>query len=221
MIDLYYWTTPNNHKLTMFLEETGTPYTIHPINIGKGEQNAADYLQINPNGRTPALVDREPADGAPPLTVFDSGAMLIYLAEKTGKLLPTEPHARAKVLEWLFWEVTGLSPMAGQLGFFKRQKEPNQAAIDRYAKETARLYGVLDRRLANARFMGGDAYSIADISTYPWAAPYSMFGVDIDAHPNLERWLDEIAARPATQRAYAKAKEINPEAILPPEPRRR
>jgi GST-like protein len=221
VIDLYYWTTPNNHKLTMFLEETGTPYTLHPVNLQKGEQSAPDYLAINPNGRTPALVDRAPADGAPPLTVFDSGAMLVYLAEKTGKLLPSGPHARAKVMEWLFWEVTGLSPMAGQLGFFKRAKEQVPAAIARYRKETARLYGVLDRRLANARFMGGDAYSIADISTYPWAAPYPMFDIDIDAYPNVERWLDAIAARPATQRAFAKAKEINPEAMLPPGPRKK
>jgi GSH-dependent disulfide-bond oxidoreductase len=221
MIDLYYWTTPNNHKLTMFLEEAGLPYTMKPVNLQKGEQSAPDYLKINPNGRTPALVDHEPVGGGGPLSVFDSGAMLVYLAEKTGKLLPRAPRAKAAVLEWLFWEVTGLSPMAGQLGFFKRAQEQVPFAIDRYKKETTRLYGVLDRHLAGKTFLANGEYSIADITTFPWAAPYTMFEIDIDAFPNVERWLDAIAARPATQRAYAIAKELNPEAPLPPGSRKK
>ena len=209
MIDLYYWTTPNNHKLTMFLEETKLPYTIKPVNLQKGEQTAPDYLKINPNGRTPALIDCEPAGGGAPLSVFDSGAMLVYLAEKTGQLLPRAPRARAKVNEWLFWEVTGLSPMAGQLGFFKRAKEQVPFAIDRYKKETERLLGVLDKHLDGKSFLANDDYSIADITTYPWVMPHKMFELEIGA--NLQRWLDAIAARPATKRAYAIAKEINPQ----------
>jgi GST-like protein len=210
MIDLYYWTTPNNHKLTMFLEEAKLPYTIKPVNLQKGEQSAPAYLTINPNGRTPALVDHAPTDGAAPLSVFDSGAMLVYLAEKTGKLLPHEPRARAKVNEWLFWEVTGLSPMAGQLGFFKRATEQVPFAIDRYRQETERLYGVLDKHLADKTFLANEDYSIADITTYPWVMPHKMFEIEIGA--NLKRWLDTIAARPATKRAYEIAKEINPDA---------
>ena len=210
MIDLYYWTTPNNHKLTMFLEEAKLPYTIKPVNLQKGEQTAPDYLKINPNGRTPALVDREPEGGGAPLSVFDSGAMLVYLAEKTGQLLPREPRARAKVNEWLFWEVTGLSPMAGQLGFFKRAKEQVPFAIDRYKKETERLLGVLDKHLADKTFLANDDYSIADITTYPWVVPHKMFELEIGT--NLQRWLGTIAARAATKRAYAIAKEINPDA---------
>ena len=203
MITLYYWPTPNGHKITIFLEEAGVPYRISPVNIGKGEQFRPEFLAISPNNRMPAIVDDAPRDGGEPLSVFESGAILLYLAEKTGKFLPEDTRGRIRVLEWLFWQVGGLGPMAGQNHHFGRyapQKIPY--AMDRYVKETNRLYGVLDRRLAREPFLAGE-YSIADMAAYPWIVPHEEQGQNLRDFPNVERWFEAIAARPAVRRAYA------------------
>jgi GST-like protein len=210
MIDLHYWTTPNGHKITMFLEETGLPYKVFPVNIGKGEQFKAEFLAISPNNRIPALVDHEPKGGGAPISVFESGAMLVYLAEKTGKFLPASGAARYEVMQWLFWQMGGLGPMAGQNNHFKNYAiEKLPYAIDRYLKEVNRLYGVLDRRLAGRDFIARD-YSIADMACYPWIVPWERQGQNIDEFPNIKRWLETIKNRPATVRAYELAKKINP-----------
>lgn len=210
MIDVYYWTTPNGHKITMFLEETGLEYRIIPINIGKGEQFAPDFLAVAPNNRIPALVDHAPKGGGKPVAIFESGAILLYLAEKTGQFLPANIYGRTDVLQWLFWQMGGLGPMAGQNHHF-RNYAPDKIpyAIDRYVNETSRLYGVLNKRLAGREFIADD-YSIADMACYPWVVPHQAQGQAIDDFPNVKRWLADIEARPATRRAYAKAKEINP-----------
>jgi len=204
MIDLYYWGTPNGHKITLFLEEAGVGYRAHPIDISKGEQFAPGFLAISPNNRIPAIVDNEPPSGGAPLSLFESGAILLYLAEKTGRFLPADLAGRAEVLQWLFWQVGGLGPMAGQnhhFGTFAPEKIPY--AIDRYVKETARLYGVLDKRLADRAFVAGQDYSIADMAIYPWIVPHERQGQNLDDFPHIKRWFEAIAARPATARAYA------------------
>ena len=209
MIDLHYWTTPNGHKVTMALEEMGVPYVLHGINIGKGEQFAPAFLAISPNNRIPAIVDHEPAGGGAPLSVFESGAILLYLAEKTGALLPSDPRGRVSALEWLFWQVSGLGPMAGQNHHFKTYaKEKLPYAIDRYVNETNRLYGVMDRRLDGRPFLA-DTYSIADIACYPWVVPHERQGQNLDDFPNLKRWFHAIKAMPSTVRAYEKADALN------------
>ena len=209
MIDLYYWTTPNGHKITMFLEEAGLDYRIIPVNIGKGEQFAPDFLAVAPNNRIPAIVDHDPAGGGAPLSLFESGAILLYLAEKTGKFIPADLRGRADALQWLFWQMGGLGPMAGQNHHFSQYApEKIPYAIDRYVKETNRLYGVLNKRLADRAFIVGD-YSIADMASYPWVVPYERQGQNLDDFPHLKRWFNAIAARPATVRAYEKAKAIN------------
>lgn len=209
MIDLYYWTTPNGHKIPMFLEEAGVPYVIHGINIGKGDQFGPAFLKISPNNRIPAIVDNEPADGGTPISLFESGAILLYLAEKTGKLLPQDARGRAMATEWLFWQVGGLGPMAGQNHHFSGYaKEKIPYAIERYRNETNRLYGVLDGHLASHKFIA-DTYSIADIACYPWIVPHEKQGQSLDDFPNLKRWFREIAAMPSVKRAYAKADELN------------
>jgi GSH-dependent disulfide-bond oxidoreductase len=206
MIELYYWTTPNGHKITMFLEEAALPYTIVPINIGAGDQFKPDFLKISPNNRIPAIVDREPADGGEPISVFESGAILQYLAEKTGKLLPTDVRQRVDVLQWLFWQMGGLGPMAGQNHHFSQYApEKIPYAIDRYVKETGRLYAVLNKRLSDREFIASDHYSIADIATYPWIVPYERQSQKLEDVPNLQRWFEAIKTRPATMRAYEKA----------------
>jgi GST-like protein len=210
VIDLYYWTTPNGHKATIFLEEAGLPYRIHPINIGKDEQFQPQFLKISPNNKIPAIVDDQPAGGGEPVSIFESGALLIYLAEKTGRFMPAEPRQRVATLEWLFWQTAGLGPMAGQnhhFNLFAPEKIPY--AMNRYIKETARLYGVLDRQLADREYMVGD-YSIADMATYPWVVPYERQSQNLDDFPNVKRWFATMKARPAVQRAYAKAEEVNP-----------
>lgn len=211
MIDLYYWTTPNGHKITLFLEETGLPYTLHPINIGKGEQFQPDFLRIAPNNRIPAIVDNAPADGGEPVSIFESGAILLYLAEKTGQFLSTDLRQRVDALQWLFWQMAGLGPMAGQNHHFT-QYAPEQVpyAIDRYVKETARLYAVLDRRLADRVFITGDDYTIADMACYPWIVPHERQRQNLDDFPNIGRWFNAIQQRPATVRAYEIAERINP-----------
>jgi GST-like protein len=210
MIDLYYWTTPNGHKITMFLEETGLPYNIVPVHIGKGEQFTPEFLAIAPNNRIPAIVDHAPADGGAPISLFESGAILQYLAEKTGQFLPADARGRAEVSQWLFWQMGGLGPMAGQNHHFALYApEKIDYAIKRYVNETNRLYGVLDRRLADRAYVAGDAYSIADMAAYPWIVPHERQGQKLEDFPHLARWFASIAARPATQRAYARAAAIN------------
>ena len=214
MIDLYYWTTPNGHKITMFLEETGLPHRIVPVNIGKGEQFAADFLKIAPNNRIPAIVDHAPADGGAPLSLFESGAILLYLADKTGRFIAPDLRGRNETIQWLFWQMGGLGPMAGQNHHFTQYApEPIPYAIERYVKETARLYAVLNKRLADREFMAGD-YSIADMASYPWIVPHEKQGQNLDDFPHLKRWFAAIRARPATQRAYALAKQINPAPVV-------
>lgn len=212
MIDLYYWTTPNGHKITMYLEEAGLEYRIHPVNIGKGEQFDPAFLKISPNNRIPAIVDHAPADGGAAVSVFESGAILLYLAGKTGKLIPADLRGQVQALEWLMWQMAGLGPMAGQNHHFANYApEKIPYAIDRYVRETSRLYGVLNKRLQGREFILGKAYSIADIACYPWIIPHRQ-GQDFADFPNVRRWHAAIKARPATERAYAWVKEVNPNA---------
>jgi len=209
MIDLYFWTTPNGLKIPIFLEEAGVAYHPKPVNIGKGEQFDPQFLRYAPNNRIPAIVDNAPADGGAPISVFESGAILQYLGRKTGKFYPTEERARVEVEQWLFWQVGGLGPMAGQNHHFNiYANERIPYAMERYIKETARLYGVLDRRLADREFVAG-SYSIADIACYPWIVPYERQSQNLADFPHLKRWFETIAARPAVKRAYALADQID------------
>lgn len=211
MIDLYYWTTPNGHKITIFLEEAELSYRIVPVNISKGEQFKPEFLAISPNNRMPAIVDHRPKDNGKPISVFESGAILLYLAEKTGKHLPSSLRERTQVMEWLFWQMGGLGPMAGQNHHFAHYApEKIPYAIDRYVKETNRLYGVLDRQLAGHESIAG-RYSIADMATYPWIVPHARQGQKLEDFPNLKRWFEAMRVRPAVVRAYARASEINTE----------
>jgi len=214
MIDLYYWTTPNGHKITMFLEEVGLPYRVIPINIGKGDQFKPEFLQIAPNNRIPAIVDPEPISGGEPISVFESGAILLYLAEKTGQLLPTDLPDRVEVLQWLFWQMGGLGPMAGQNHHFSQYApEKIPYAINRYVNETSRLYAVLNKRLSDRPYVAGSEYSIADIAIYPWIVPYDRQGQKLEDFPHLQRWFTEIQSRPATVRAYEKAETFKNQAV--------
>jgi GST-like protein len=220
MIDLYYWTTPNGHKITIYLEEAGLAYKIIPVNISKGDQLKPEFLAISPNNRIPAIVDREPTGGGAPVAVFESGAILQYLAEKTGKLMPSNLRGRYEVIQWLFWQMGGLGPMAGQNHHFSQYApEKIPYAIDRYVKETNRLYGVLNKRLADRAFIAGD-YSIADIAAYPWIVPHQRQGQSLEDFPHLKRWFEAIRSRPATVRAYDKAREINMQPVVTEESRR-
>ena len=209
MIELYYWTTPNGHKITIFLEEAGVPYNIVPVNISKGDQFKSEFLAVSPNNRIPAIVDRAPKDGGKPISVFESGAILHYLAEKTGKFMRSDLRHKVEVIQWLFWQMGGLGPMAGQNHHFSQYApEKLPYAIDRYVKETNRLYGVLNKRLADREFIAGE-YSIADMATYPWTVPHERQGQKLEDFPHLKRWFESIKARPAVVRAYERAKEIN------------
>lgn len=211
MIDLYYWTTPNGHKISLFLEEAGLRYNVHPINISQGEQFQPHFLKIAPNNRIPAIVDHEPADGGEPLSLFESGAILLYLAEKTGKFLPKDLRGRQVALQWLFWQMGGLGPMAGQNHHFSQfAPEKIPYAIKRYIDETARLYGVLDKQLANHEFVAGSEYSIADMAIYPWIVSHKWQSQNLEDFPNLLRWFNHIKDRPATVKAYALVQKINP-----------
>ncbi|MEC4593562.1 MULTISPECIES: glutathione binding-like protein [Nitrospirillum] len=209
MIELYYWPTPNGHKITLFLEEAGLDYTIHPVDISAGDQFKPDFLAFSPNNRMPAIIDTAPADGGEPITVFESGAILLYLAEKTGRFIPADVRGRKTVTEWLFWQMGGLGPMAGQNHHFV-QYAPERIpyAMTRYVNETNRLYGVLNRRLAGRAFVAGDDYSIADIAIYPWIVPWQRQQQNLDDFPDLKRWFEAVAARPATIRAYAKGEPL-------------
>ena len=210
MIDLYYWTTPNGHKISIFLEEAGLPYRINPVNIGKGEQFARAFLEISPNNRIPAIVDHEPAGGGKPIQIFESGAILLYLADKTRRFIPSDLRGRTEAIQWLFWQMGNLGPMAGQNNHFSNYAvEKIPYAIDRYRNEVNRLYGVLNHRLADRPYVAGD-YSIADMASYPWIVPYERQGQKLEDFPHLKRWFASVRSRPAVARAYDKAKEINP-----------
>jgi GST-like protein len=209
VIDLYYWPTPNGHKITLFLEETGVPYSIIPVDIGKGEQFRAEFLAISPNNRMPAIVDHTPTERGAPISVFESGAILLYLAEKTEQFIAQDLRGRVEVTQWLFWQVGGLGPMAGQNHHFaKYAPEKLPYAIERYVNETNRLYGILNKRLADREFIAG-AYSIADMAAYPWIVPHEAQGQNLDDFPHLKRWFEAIKARPATQRAYERGAAVS------------
>ena len=203
MIDLYYWPTPNGHKVTIFLEETGLEYRVVPVNIRKGDQFAPDFLKISPNNRMPAIVDHD-GPGGKAYSLFESGAILLYLAEKTGKLMPFEMGARYRVVEWLMFQMANVGPMLGQAGHFRNAApEKIPYAIDRYTNESRRLFSVIDKRLANHTYLADD-YSIADIANYPWiVAALKAQPEQLDTRPNLKRWIDALAARPAVQRGMA------------------
>lgn len=208
MIKLYYWTTPNGHKITLCLEELGLPYEVIPVNIGKGDQFLADFLSFSPNNKIPAILDAEPDDGGEPVSVFESGAILTYLAEKTGRFYGGNARQRLEVMQWLFWQMGGLGPMAGQNHHFNvYAPEPVPYAIDRYVKETARLYAVMDRQLAEQSFLAGN-YSIADMASYPWVKSHERQQQDLNDFPNVKRWFTVISERPATTRAYAVAEQM-------------
>ena len=210
MIDLYYWTTPNGHKITLFLEEAQLAYRIVPVHIGRGEQFRPEFLEFAPNNRIPAIVDHAPADGGTAIPVFESGAILLYLADKTGRFIPQDLRGRNQALQWLFWQMGGLGPMAGQNHHFV-QYAPEQLpyAIDRYVRETSRLYGVLDRHLSDGRDYICTDYSIADMACYPWIVPHQRQRQRLEEFPALARWFARIAQRPATIRAYEIARGIN------------
>ena len=209
MIDLYYWTTPNGHKITIFLEEAGLDYVIKPIDINAGQQFEPDFLAIAPNNRIPAIVDRTPQDGGPPISIFESGAILQYLAEKTGRFLPKDLRARIETMQWLFWQMGGLGPMAGQNHHFRLfAPEKIDYAIERYVNETRRLYGVMEKRLAGREYLAGE-YSIADIACFPWIVPHERQGQKLSEFPNLAKWFDRVRLRPAVARAYKVAETIN------------
>jgi GST-like protein len=205
MIDLYTWTTPNGRKASIMLEEIGLPYTVHPVDIGKDEQFKPEFLKISPNNRIPAIVDRDTG-----ISVFESGALLIYLADKTGKLQPKEGAARYQVLEWLMWQMGGIGPMLGQVHHFVKYN-PGKApyAEERYAKEARRLYAVLDKQLDGREFVAG-AYSIADIAIWPWISRFEWQAIDLRQYPNVKRWYETIAARPAVRKGYAVPKDVGP-----------
>jgi GSH-dependent disulfide-bond oxidoreductase len=202
MIDLYFAATPNGLKARLFLEEAQLPYRVIPVGLSKGEQFRPEFLAVSPNSKIPAIIDHEPADGGAPISLFESGAIMLYLAEKTGRLIPVDVHGRAEVLQWLFWQMAGLGPMAGQIGHFNvYAPEKVPYAIDRYTRETSRLYGVLNQRLADRTYIAGE-FSIADIACYPWIVPHEAHGQQLDDFPHLSRWFKTIAARPATLRTY-------------------
>ena len=221
MIDLYYWPTPNGHKVTLMLEELAEAgakldYAIKPVDIGKGDQFAPEYLAISPNNKMPAIVDHAPADGGAPISVFESGAILLYLANKTGRFFGESVRRKVEVNQWLMWQMGGLGPMTGQYGHFSvYAPESIPYAIERYTREALRLLGVLDKQLAGRAFITGDDYTIADMASYPWINPYAKAPLDLAPFANVQRWHASSATRPATQRAYALAKQVNPDAGKP------
>jgi GST-like protein len=204
MIELYYWPTPNGHKITLFLEEAGLAYTVRRVDIGAGDQFAAEFLALSPNNKIPAIVDRAPADGGAPISVFESGAILQYLAAKTQRFIPADTRARIQCMQWLFWQVAGLGPLTGQYGHFAvYAPEPIAYAIARYTREARRLLGVLDAHLRGHEYICGQQYTIADMACYPWIDPYSKAPLDLTEFTQVQRWRETIRARPATARAYA------------------
>ena len=218
MIDLYYWPTPNGFKISIMLEECALPYRVIPVNIGKGDQFTPEFLALNPNNRMPVIVDQDAPGG--PLSVFESGAILVYLAEKTGKFLPAETHKRFDVLQWLFWQMAGLGPMAGQAGHFLIYQEGKHAyATERYTNEYGRLLAVIERRLRDRDYLAGE-YSIADMACLPWASPYERIGQGLDELPKVVAWLERLKARPAVQRGMEVGKDLRSDQPLTEEQRR-
>ena len=210
MIDLYFWPTGNGKKIVILLEELGLPYTIKPINIGRGDQFKPEFLKISPNNRIPAIIDQQPKDAGAPVSVFESGAILLYLAEKTGKFVPKDLRGRTAALEWLFWQMGGLGPMSGQNNHFSHYAvDKISYAMDRYRNEVNRLYGVMNKRLAGHDYLAGP-YSIADMACYPWIVPWERQGQNISDFPHLKRWFEAIKARPAVIKAYEWTPKINP-----------
>jgi GST-like protein len=203
MIELYTWTTPNGRKASIMLEEVGLPYSVHRIDIGKGDQFKPEYVALNPYSKIPAIVDPEGPDGAP-LALFESGAILVYLAEKTGKLLPAVPRQKYLTVQWLMFQMGAVGPFFGQVHHFVRAaKVEVPYAIERYLKEKDRIYAVLDRRLGESPYLAGDEYTIADVATYPWVARHEWHRTDLNAFPGVKRWFDTVGARPAVQRGMA------------------
>ncbi|AKT37292.1 glutathione S-transferase N-terminal domain-containing protein [Chondromyces crocatus] len=208
MIDLYYWPTPNGWKISIMLEETGLPYKLVPVNIGRGEQFKPEFLAISPNNRMPAIVDHEPLGGGEPVSVFESGAILVYLAEKTEKLLPKDVRGRFEVLQWVMWQMGGLGPMAGQAHHFRHYApEKIQYGVDRYTNEVNRLYGVMNKRLADRDYLAGDL-SIADFAAFPWVVPFENQGQKLEDFPHLKRWFEALKARPSVERGLAVGAEL-------------
>lgn len=208
MIDAYYWPTPNGWKISIGLEEMALAYRVVPVNIGRGDQFKDSFLQISPNNRMPAIVDHDPVGGGDPISVFDSGAILIYLAEKTGRFLPTDLRGRTEVLEWLMWQMSGMGPMFGQAGHFKfYAPEAVPYAQERYTTETLRLYGVLNRRLEHREYICDD-YSIADMACWPWVLTYKKQEIDLEQFPNVRRWYDLLKTRPGLRRGYEVGREL-------------
>lgn len=206
MIDLYYAPTPNGHKVSLFLEESGLQYRLHRIDISAGEQFKPEFLAISPNNKIPAIVDSQPVDGGTPVSIFESGAILQYLAEKTGKFLSKELRERTVTLEWLTWQVAGFGPMLGQNHHFTHYApQPVPYAIERYLQETQRLYGVLNRQLEKNAYIAGENYSIADMATYPWVVAHERQRIDLAGYPAVRNWFERVKSRPATQKAYALA----------------
>lgn len=213
MIDFYFWPTPNGHKVTLMLEECGFAYTLKPVDITQGQQFEPDFLKISPNNRMPAIVDHEPGDGGGPLAVFESGAILLYLARKAHRFAGETLRQRVAVKEWLFWQVGGLGPMAGQMAHFTRfAPEKIEYGIKRYTDETMRLFGVINGRLALHQYLAGDFYSVADMASYPWVLALANAGALGTDFGHVERWLEDIKARPGTAAAYARAAELQPQA---------
>jgi GST-like protein len=208
MIELYYWPTPNGWKISIALEEMALPYQVKYVNIGRGEQFAPEFLAISPNNRMPAIVDRDPEGGGAPISVFESGAILLYLADKTRRFIPQDLRGRVEVIEWLMWQMGGLGPMLGQNHHFRiYAPEPIPYAVERYTNETNRLYGVLDRRLAGREYVCGE-YSIADMACWPWIVPHERQGQKLEDFPNLRRWYDKMKTRPGVQRGFEVGREI-------------
>jgi GST-like protein len=221
MIELFYWPTPNGHKVTLFLEEAGIDYRISRLDIGKGDQFKPDFLKIAPNNRMPAIIDHKPLDGGAPISIFESGAILWYLADKTGKFVPNDTRGKVAVSEWLFWQMAGLGPMTGQYGHFATYApEKIPYAIDRYTRERQRLLGVLDKQLKGREFITGNTYTIADMACYPWIDPYTKAPLDLTDFPEVVRWRAAIEARPATKRAYAQGDFNKPSAEMSEETRK-
>ncbi len=210
-IDVYYWPTPNGWKVTILLEELGVPYNVVPINIGTGAQFEPEFLRISPNNRMPAIVDHEPVDGKGPLSVFESGAILEYLAEKYGRFMPKDVRGKYEVLQWLYWQMGGLGPMSGQANHFRHYASEKIAyGINRYTDEVNRLYGVMDIQLKDRDFLAGE-YSIADMASWPWVVAYERMGQDLNQFPNLKRWYETMKARPAVERGFAVGRELRQE----------
>lgn len=221
MIDLHYWPTPNGKKVTIFLEETGTPYRLVPVDIARGDQFSPEFLKLNPNHRMPVIVDHAPADGGAPISVFESGAILFYLAEKTGQLWPQDVRTRTEVTQWVIWQMANQGPKLGEAGHFRRlgDREGDQSyAISRFTDEANRLYGVLNARLRDRPYLAGDSYTIADIISYPWTVNWKAQGQEIDGFKHFKRWFEAVGARPAVQRGLAVGADLATDrSTLPPE----